>query len=47
MFASIYSKSIPDAVSLPEFAYSFSPLVEETAEDTVVLDVEGCELFVV
>src|ERR1700730_2521765 len=45
MFASIYSKSIPDGVSLPEFAYAFSPLVEETAEDTVVLDVEGCELL--
>ena len=45
MFACIYSQSIPDGVSLPEFAYSFSPLVEETAEDTVVLDVEGCELL--
>ena len=45
MFACIYGKSIPDGVSLPEFAYGFSPLVEETAEDTVVLDVEGCELL--
>jgi len=45
MFASIYSKSIPAGVSLADFAYSFSPLVEETAEDTVVLDVEGCELL--
>jgi len=30
--------------SLAEFAYAFSPLVEETATDTVVLDVEGCAL---
>jgi len=30
--------------SLADFAYSFSPLVEETAADTVVIDVEGCEL---
>jgi protein ImuB len=27
-----------------QFAYAFSPLVEETAPDTVVIDVEGCEL---
>ena len=26
-------------------AYAFSPLVEETAEHTVVLDIEGCELL--
>jgi len=30
--------------SLAEFAYAFSPLVEETASDTVVIDVEGCAL---
>jgi protein ImuB len=30
--------------SLAEFAYAFSPLVEETAADTVVIDVEGCAL---
>jgi protein ImuB len=30
--------------SLAEFAYAFSPLVEETAGDTVVIDVEGCAL---
>ena len=30
--------------SLVDFAYSFSPLVEETAADTVVIDIEGCEL---
>jgi protein ImuB len=45
MFACIYGQSIPDGVSLQDFAYSFSPLVEETATDTVVLDVEGCELL--
>jgi protein ImuB len=31
--------------SLAEFAYGFSPLVEETARDTVVIDVNGCELL--
>jgi protein ImuB len=31
--------------SLAEFAYAFSPLVEETAADTVVIDVEGCALL--
>ena len=30
--------------SLAEFAYTFSPLVEETTPDTVVIDVEGCAL---
>ena len=30
--------------SLSEFAYTFSPLVEETAPNTVVIDVEGCAL---
>ncbi|HEV7474464.1 MAG TPA: hypothetical protein VGN90_10480 [Pyrinomonadaceae bacterium] len=29
---------------LAEFAYAFSPLVEETAPDTAVIDVAGCEL---
>ena len=45
MFACIYSQSVPDSVLLQDFACSFSPLVEETAADTVVLDVEGCELL--
>ncbi len=31
--------------TLAEFAYAFSPLVEETAADTVVIDVEGCALL--
>jgi protein ImuB len=33
-----------EALSLAEFAYTFSPLVEETTPDTVVIDVEGCAL---
>jgi protein ImuB len=32
-------------LSLPEFAYNFSPVVEEAASDTVVIDVDGCELL--
>ena len=31
--------------SLAEFAYAFSPLVEDTAPDTAVIDVEGCALL--
>ena len=44
MFACIYGQKIPAEASLAEFAYAFSPLVEETAPDTVVIDVEGCAL---
>jgi protein ImuB len=44
MFACIFAKGITDGVSLAEFATGFSPLVEETAVDTVVIDAEGCEL---
>lgn len=44
MFASIYSQHIAAEASLAEFAYAFSPLVEETSPDTVVIDVEGCTL---
>ena len=45
MFACIHGQQIPAEVSLAEFAYAFSPLVEETARDTVVIDVEGCALL--
>ena len=45
MFVCIYSKSLPGGVSLTEFGYAFSPLLEETTDDTVVLDVGGCELL--
>ena len=43
MFSCIYFPGSSDG-ALTNFAYSFSPLVEETAPDTVVLDVDGCEL---
>jgi protein ImuB len=45
MFACIYLDKVSDGLSLPDFAYAFSPLVEETAVDTVVIDVDGCELL--
>jgi protein ImuB len=45
MFACIYSPEIPADLSLPDFAYAFSPLVEETNAETVVIDVSGCELI--
>jgi protein ImuB len=44
MFSCIYCPDLSAAVSLADFGYSFSPLVEETAPDCVVLDVAGCEL---
>jgi protein ImuB len=44
MFACIYVRQTPGELSLAEFAYSFSPLVEETTHDTAVIDVEGCAL---
>lgn len=44
MFACIHSPTTA-GLSLSEFAYAFSPLVEETAVDTVVIDVDGCELL--
>ena len=42
MFVCIHS---PVDVSLVEFAYGFSPIVEEIGKGTVVIDVEGCELL--
>ena len=45
MFVCIYVEEIPSGVSLANFATAFSPLVEETAVDTVVIDAEGCELL--
>ena len=45
MFACIHAPQLPADVSLPEFAYGFSPIVEETRYDTVVIDVDGCELL--
>lgn len=45
MFAGIYGQRLPADVSLEQFAYAFSPLIEEAAADTVVIDAEGCELL--
>jgi protein ImuB len=45
MFACIYGKTIVDDGLLSDFAYCFSPLVEETSTDTVAIDVDGCELL--
>lgn len=42
MFACIHSST---GTSLAEFAYCFSPIVEEVREGTVIIDVEGCELL--
>ena len=48
MFVCIHGQQLPAEVSgtrsLSEFAYTFSPLVEETTPNTVVIDVEGCAL---
>jgi protein ImuB len=45
MFACIYGKTIVADGLLSDFAYCFSPLVEETTRNTVVIDVTGCELL--
>ncbi len=45
MFACIHGEGLVEDRILAEFAYSFSPLVERTAVDTVVLDASGCELL--
>src|ERR1041385_1678994 len=45
MFACIHSSDVSDGESLTAFAYNFSPLVEETSPNTVVIDVSGCELL--
>lgn len=45
MFACIYTENIAPELSLPDFAYAFSPLVEETRPGTVVIDVDGCDLL--
>jgi protein ImuB len=45
MFACIFAPQLPAELSLPEFAYSFSPLVEEVRAGTIVIDVDGCELL--
>jgi protein ImuB len=45
VFACIHAPSLAPDLSLAEFAYGFSPVVEEAAGRTVVIDVEGCELL--
>lgn len=45
MFACIYAPDLPADLSLAEFAYGFSPIVEEAGCKSVVIDVEGCELL--
>ena len=45
MFACVYATGVCDHSALVELAYGFSPKVEETACDTVVLDIEGCEML--
>lgn len=55
MFACIYSRSVPktedlipaesENLSLIDLAFTFSPLVEQTTVDTVVLDVSGQDLL--
>lgn len=43
MFASIHSTAPASGQTLLDLAYTFSPLVEETLPDTVVIDVGGCD----
>lgn len=43
MFVCVHCESFQG--SLSDFAYTFSPLVEETAPGTVVLNADGCELL--
>ena len=45
MFACIHAPNLSPDLSLREFAYSFSPIIEETRADTVAIDVDGCELL--
>lgn len=49
MFACIYTENIAPELSpklsLADFAYAFSPVVEETKPGTVVIDVDGCDLL--
>jgi len=53
MFASIYGRAVPKngfqenagQAMLVDLAFTFSPLVEQTAIDTVVLDIAGQDLL--
>lgn len=45
MFACIHVLNLPAALSLTDFAYGFSPVVEEVRAGIVVIDIDGCELL--
>jgi len=45
MYACIYSPGHQNELKLVSCAYAFSPLVEETSLNAVVLDIEGCDLL--
>ena len=45
MFACIYTEKVTPELSLTDFAYAFSPLVEETKSGLVVIDIDGCDLL--
>lgn len=45
MFACIHSQEVAPGPALTEFAYGFSPVVEEVRAQTVVIDIDGCELL--
>ena len=45
MYACVYSPDVTNYPALVNCAYVFSPLVEETDPNTVVLDIEGCEML--
>ena len=45
MFACIHAAALSKGISIREFGYGFSPIVEETRPDTAVIDVDGCELL--
>jgi protein ImuB len=45
MFACIYAHAAQDESALADFSYRFSPLVEITKPNTIVIDVEGCDLL--
>src|SRR5262245_40900212 len=45
MFACVYSLGLKSYEMLVNCAYAFSPLMEQTTEHTVLLDIEGCEVL--
>lgn len=45
MFVCIHVWKLPAALSLTDFAYGFSPVVEEVRAGTAVIDADGCELL--